>query len=203
MNRPKGQGRQLLWAGCLVALLPSGLFAAETTVYRCTRADGSVVFSDRPCDGEMKRQVIRSADPGAGGERAREGIKRLAREYEERKAAERAADERRRAAEAARQQAPVVVVQPPAGGTVGSRYPYTGYPGTLYDRYRDPGGGFYADEDGFSFWYGDRPPRHRDHRHPHPPHKRGERPDPYSVTGEPIKEPGYSGRYPGGFPGYR
>ena len=203
MNRAIGQGRQWLLAGCLAALLPSGLFAAETTVYRCTQPDGTVVFSDEPCEGEMRRQVIRSADPGTGSEAAREGIAELAREYDERKAAERAAEEERRAAEAARKQSPVVVVQPSERDSSGGYYPYGGYPGTLYDRYRDSGGGFYADEDGFSLWYGDRPPRHPDPHRPHPPHKPGDGSDPYSATGEPIKEPGYSGRYPGGFPGYR
>jgi len=202
MNRGNAQG-SLLLVGCLLTLSP-GLFAAETTVYRCTQPDGAVVFSDEPCDGEMETQVIRSADPGTGGEAAREGIAELAREYDERKAAEQeAAAEQRRATEAARAQTPVVVVRPSEGETSGGYYPRYGYPGTLYDRYRDPGGGFHADEDGFSFWYGDRPERHPDHRPPHPPHKPDDGSDPYSATGEPIKEPGYSGRYPGGFPGYR
>jgi len=201
MNRPNGQGRRLLLAGCLLALLPQGAHASETTVYRCTQPDGSVVFSDEPCEGEMKTQVIRSADSGSGGEAAREGIAELAREYDERKASE----EERRAAEAARKQPSVVVVPPSEGETSGGYYPQYGYPGTLYDRYRyrDPGGGLYVDEDGFSFWYGDRPRRHPDHHRPNPPHKPDDGSDPYSVTGEPIKEPGYSGRYPGGFPGYR
>lgn len=204
MNRPDGQGRQLLLAASLAILLPQSALAAETTVYRCTQPDGSVVFSDQPCNGDMETQVIQSADPGAGGEEAREGIARLAREYDERKAAERAAEENRRAAEA-RSRTPVVI-QPSEGGSSAGYYPGYGYPGTLYDRYREPGGGLHIDQDGFSFWYGNRPPRDRDHhrpRRPHPPYAPGDRPDPYSTTGEPIKEPGYSGRYPGGFPGYR
>jgi len=206
MNRTDGQGRQLLLAGCLLALLPTSAIAAETTVYRCTQPDGSVVFSDEPCEGEMQTQVIRSADPGSGGEAARQGIAELARDYDARKAAEEKAAEERRATEAARSQAPVVMVRPSESETTGGYYPQYGYPGTFYDRYRDPGGGLYADEDSFSFWYDDRPPPDRDHRPPrppHPPHKPGDRPDPYSTTGKPIKEPGYSGRYPGGFPGYR
>ncbi len=174
--------------------------ASETTVYRCLQPDGSVVFSDQPCEGEMEVQVIEAPPAGTGGEAAREGIARLAREYDERKEAERRAAEKR-AAEAT----PPVVINVPEPAGSSHYYPY--YSGSLYDRYREPGGGLFLDKDGFSLWYGDRPPRYRlpghDHRRPPPPRRPDDGRDPYSATGEPIKEPGYSGRYPGGFPGYR
>ncbi|MFW5954301.1 MAG: DUF4124 domain-containing protein [Guyparkeria sp.] len=170
--------------------------ASETTVYKCLQPDGSVVFSDQPCEGEMEVEVIDAPAAGTGGEAAREGIARLAREYDERKEAERLAAEKR-AAEAP----PPVVFAPPEGAAGSHYYPY--HSRSLYDRYREPGGGLYIDEDEFSLWYGDRPPHYRPPHRPHPPKRPDDNRDPYSATGEPIKEPGYSGRYPGGFPGYR
>ncbi|MFO7582433.1 DUF4124 domain-containing protein [Guyparkeria sp.] len=181
-----------LLLGLAAAWLALPATASETTVYKCLQPDGSVVFSDQPCEGEMEIQVIDAPAAGTGGEAAREGIARLAREYDERKEAERLAAEKR-AAEAA----PPVVINVPESADSSHYYPY--YRGSLYDRYREPGGGLRIDEDGFSFWYGDRPPHYR----PRPPRRPDDTRDPYSATGEPIKEPGYSGRYPGGFPGYR
>lgn len=182
-------------------------FAQETeTVYKCIYSDGRLVYSDRPCNGQMEVQTITAPDPGSGGEAAREGINQLAREYDERREAERKAQEEadRRALERRLANPEVVVVAPWRNDSW--HYPY-GYPVTPYDRYRDRSqGGLWLDDDGLSLWFGThRPlPRHhdRDRRHRPPDGDRPQR-DPYSVDGKPIKEPGYSGRYPGGFPGYR
>jgi len=181
--------------------------AAETeTVYKCIYSDGRIVYSDQPCNGQMEVQTITATEPGSGGEAALEGIRDLAREYDERREAERKAREEaeRRALEQRLSNPDVVVVAPWRNDSW--HYPY-GYPVTPYDRYRSPAhGGLWLDDDGLSLWFGTRHPlpRHRDHDQRHRPPD-GEHPprDPYSVTGEPIKEPGYSGRYPGGFPGYR
>ncbi len=184
------------------------------TVYKCTHSDGRIVYSDRPCadamPDRMEIETIIAPPPGSGGEAARQGIKRLADEYDARQKAEKKAREeaRRRELERRLSNPDVLVVTP--WGDEHRHYSYT--PGrdlSPYDRYRDPGhGGMRLDDDGFSFWYDSgRHPPHRPPRHDHPPHRspEGDRPrrDPYSSDGRPIKEPGYSGRYPGGFPGYR
>ena len=181
--------------------------AQETeTVYKCIHSDGRIIYSDQPCNGQMEVQTITAPEAGSGGEAAREGIDQLAREYDQRREAERKAREEAERRELERRLAnpEVVVVAPWRNETW--RYPY-GYPITPYDRYRDrSGGGLWLDDDGLSLWFGThRPlPRHHDRDKPHhPPHDDRPPRDPYSVTGEPIKEPGYSGRYPGGFPGYR
>ena len=190
-----------------LAVMSVSAWAQETeTVYKCIHSDGRIVYSDQPCSGQMEVQTITAPEPGTGGEAARKGIDQLAREYDERREAERKAREEaeRRALERRLANPEVVVVAPWRNESW--HYPY-GYPITHYDRYRDQSqGGLWLDDDGLSLWFGShRPlPRHhdRDKRHRRPD---GDRPprDPYSVDGKPIKEPGYSGRYPGGFPGYR
>ena len=181
--------------------------AQETeTVYKCIHSDGRIIYSDQPCNGQMEVQTITAPEAGSGGEAAREGIDQLAREYDERREAERKAREEAERRELERRLAnPEVVVVAPWRNE-SWHYPY-GYPITPYDRYRDrSGGGLWLDDDGLSLWFGThRPlPRHHDHHKPHPPRDDDRPPrDPYSVDGKPIKEPGYSGRYPGGFPGYR
>lgn len=202
--------------------LPSGLFALVTlvamasvvsaqeteTIYKCIQPDGRIVYSDQPCNsqnnGQMEVQTITAPAAGKGGEAALEGIDRLAREYDERREAERKAREeaKRRALEQRRTSPEVVVVTP--WQSSGEGYPY-GYPVAPYDRYRNPsyGGGLRLNDDGLSLWFGSRHPLPRyHHRPPYPGSSRPPR-DPYSVDGRPIKEPGYSGQYPGGFPGYR
>ncbi|MFN2382104.1 MAG: DUF4124 domain-containing protein, partial [Guyparkeria sp.] len=51
------------------------------TVYKCTHSDGRIVYSDEPCSGKMEVQTITAPPAGSGGEAAREGIDRIAREY--------------------------------------------------------------------------------------------------------------------------
>ena len=198
-----------MMAAAAIAAMAGLVSAQETeTVYKCIHSDGRIVFSDEPCTGEMEVQTITAPEAGTGGEAAREGIDRLAREYDERREAEREAAEkareeaRRRAFEERLANPEVTVITPWRDGGYYPRYPIT-----PYDHYRDrTEGGLRLNDDGLSLWFGPhRPlPRHYPpHRAPrvvdpdYPPR------DPYSVDGSPIKEPGYSGRYPGGFPGYR
>ncbi|KTG16858.1 hypothetical protein AUR63_02040 [Guyparkeria sp. XI15] len=178
------------------------------TVYKCTHSDGRIVFSDEPCTGKMEVQTITAPEAGSGGEAARAGIDRLAREYKQRREAEREAAEkareeaRRRAFEERLANPEVTVITPWRDGGYYPRYPVA-----PYDHYRDRAqGGLRLNDDGLSLWFGPRRPlprHHPPHRSPrvidpdYPPR------DPYSADGNPIKEPGYSGRYPGGFPGYR
>lgn len=194
-----------------LAAVTGAVSAQETeTVYKCTLPDGRIVYSDQPCNsqdnGQMEVQTITAPAAGRGGEAALEGIDRLAREYDERREAERRAREEaeRRALEQRRTSPEVVVVTP--WQSSGGGYPY-GYPVAPYDRYRNPsyGGGLRLNDDGLSLWFGNRRPLPRYHQNHRPPYPGSSRPprDPYSVDGRPIKEPGYSGQYPGGFPGYR
>ncbi|WP_410474628.1 DUF4124 domain-containing protein [Guyparkeria sp. TX1] len=178
------------------------------TVYKCIHSDGRIVYSDEPCNGKMEIQTITAPEAGSGGEAAREGIKRIAEEYDERVEAEQRAREEaeRRALEQRLSNPEVVVVAPWRDEPRYTPYYPRGEHLPPYDRYRDPAhGGMRLDDDGFSLWFdsGQPFPNHRP-----PPYHRprdGDRPprDPYSSDGQPIKEPGYSGRYPGGFPGYR
>lgn len=176
------------------------------TVYKCIFSDGRIVFSDQPCaNGKMEVQTITAPEIGTGGEAAREGIDRLAREYDERREAEREAarqEAKKQALEERLSKPDIMVVSPWDGGNDSPYLPR--YHPYLYDRYRNSShGGLLLGEDGLSLWFGNGRPR--------PPHRgRLQPPDdskpdrhPYSVDGQPIKEPGYSGRYPGGFPGYR
>ncbi|MFP4252381.1 MAG: DUF4124 domain-containing protein [Guyparkeria sp.] len=191
------------------------------TVYKCIHSDGRIVYSDQPCtgatteglNGTMEIQTITAPPPGRGGEAAREGIRQIAEEYDERQEAERKArqEAERRELERRLSNPEVVVIAPWHNGPGHYRdgYPRGDHRSPLYDRYRDPAhGGMRLDDEGFSFWYdsGRRFP-HRPPDHKHPPHRPpdGDRRhrDPYSSDGRPIEEPGYSGRYPGGFPGYR
>lgn len=198
-------------AAVALAAVASLASAQETeTVYKCIHSDGRIVYSDEPCNGQMEVQTITAPEAGTGGEAAREGIDRLAREYDERREAERAAAERareearRRAFEERLANPEVTVITPWRNGGYYPRYPIAPYD---HYRYRDrTKGGLRLNDDGLSLWFGQHYPlpRHdRPHRPPrafdrdHPPR------DPYSVDGRPIKEPGYSGRYPGGFPGYQ
>ena len=188
-----------------------GLAAAQEseTVYKCIHSDGRIVYSDQPCSGKMEVQTITAPEPGSGGEAAREGIDQLAREYDERRAAEREAakkareEARRRALEERLANPEVTVIAPWRDGD--RHYPH-GYPIAPYDHYRDRSqGGLRLSDDGLSLWFGPRyplPRHHPDHPPQDPEHDEPSR-HPYSVDGEPIREPGYSGRYPGGFPGYR
>ncbi len=194
----------------LVAVLngaTSLVWAQETeTVYKCIYSDGRIVFSDEPCaNGKMEVQTITAPEAGTGGEAAREGIERLAREYDERREAERMAarQEAERRALEERLSNPDIVVVTPWDADNRSRY-LPRYPPYLYDRYRDSRhGGLQLDQDGLSLWFGNKRPRRPYHDRPRPPDDSKSDRDPYSVDGQPIKEPGYSGRYPGGFPGYR
>lgn len=188
------------------------------TVYKCIHPDGRIVYSDRPCiglehgqgHGEMEEQTIIAPAPGTGGEAAREGTERLAREYDARREAEEKA--RREARQRASAQPPVYPEDAarPTGQNQARGYPYLyphGYPAAPYDQYRrrSYGGGLRLGNHGLSLWFGHRRPlprHHHHHRPPFPGHGRPSR-DPYSADGRPIREPGYSGRYPGGFPGYR
>ena len=198
----------LTLASFMLACLSSWAFAAEqATVYKCIHSDGRIVFSDEPCNGEMEVQTITAPEAGTGGEAARAGIDQLAREYDERKEAEREAAEareeaRRRAFEDRLANPDVTVITPWRDGGYYPRYPIT-----PYDRYRDrPHGGLQLNDDGLSLWFGQHYPlpRHERPHRPPPAFDKAHRPrDPYSVDGRPIKEPGYSGRYPGGFPGYQ
>ncbi|MDG4868098.1 DUF4124 domain-containing protein [Guyparkeria sp. 1SP6A2] len=195
-----------VWPVLALAVVLNGVsslvWAQETeTVYKCIYSDGRIVFSDQPCaNGKMEVQTITAPGAGTGGEAAREGIERLAREYDERREAEREAE--RRALEK-RLSNPDIVVVTPWDSDNDSRYLPRYYP-YLYDRYRDPRhGGLKLDQDGFSLWFGNtRPHRPRHDRSRSPDDSKTER-APFSSDGQPIKEPGYSGRYPGGFPGYR
>jgi hypothetical protein len=194
----------------VILMTPAGLVVAQEseTVYKCIRSDGRIIYSDQPCTGKMETQTITAPPAGSGGEAAREGINRLAREYDERLEAEqRAREEAERRALERRLSNPEVVVVAPWRDEP-RYYPYYPRGGYVppYDRYRDPAhGGMRLDDDGFSLWFDSGrpfpnyrpPPYHRPPRGDHPPR------DPYSSDGRPIKEPGYSGRYPGGFPGYR
>ncbi|MBN2872217.1 MAG: DUF4124 domain-containing protein [Halothiobacillaceae bacterium] len=200
-------------AALLLAGTPAtGIAAERATVYKCTHSDGRVVYSDAPCNGNMEVQTITAPEAGRGGEAAREGIDRLAREYDQRREAERQAE--RKAAERARDQArrdalddrlanPDITVVTPWSGS--SAYPH--YPLVPYERYRSrTGGGARLNDDGLSLWFGEHYPTPRHDRGHRRQRKDGDhRPPrhPYSVDGQPIKEPGYSGRYPGGFPGYQ
>ena len=204
--RPLHPPARLIMLVALAAISVSAWAQETETVYKCIHSDGRIVYSDQPCNGQMEVQTITAPEAGSGGEAARKGIDQLAREYDERREAERKAREEaeRRALERRLANPEVVVVAPWRNDSW--RYPY-GYPITHYDRYRDQSqGGLWLDDDGLSLWFGShRPlPRHHDRDKRHRPPD-GERPrrDPYSVDGKPIKEPGYSGRYPGGFPGYR
>ena len=201
-------------AVALIAVSAS-ISAQETeTVYKCIHSDGRIVYSDQPCTGQMERQTITAPEPGSGGEAAREGIRQLAQEYDDRREAEREAAAKAR--EEAREEAwrdalarrlanpEVTVVTPWRDGR--QHYPH-GYPVTPYDHYSDRRhGGLRLNDDGLSLWFGPRYPLPRHfppHRAPRVIDKDQSSGDPYSVDGSPIKEPGYSGRYPGGFPGYR
>ncbi|QGT77560.1 DUF4124 domain-containing protein [Guyparkeria halophila] len=199
----------------LVASVPSVGQEGET-VYKCIHSDGRIVYSDQPCtgsatggmDGQMEVQTITAPPPGSGGEAAREGIKRIAEEYDQRQEAERKAREEadRRALERRLSNPEVVVVAPWRDEPRYIPYYPQGKHLLPYDRYRDPAhGGMRLDDNGFSLWYDSGYPF--PHHRPPPPHRppHDDRPprDPYSSDGRPIKEPGYSGRYPGGFPGLR
>lgn len=200
----------MLALAALTTAAAGAVSAQETeTVYKCIHSDGRIVFSDEPCNGEMEVQTVTAPEPGTGGEAARKGIEEMAREYEarreaEREAAERAREEERRRALEQRLVNPEVTVITPWRD--GGYYPH-GYPLAPYDRYRDRShGGLQLNDDGLSLWFGQRYPLPRHYSPHHPPRvgDKGHPPrDPYSVDGQPIKEPGYSGRYPGGFPGYR
>lgn len=217
MRETRHKRRLAVTLGALAALVASAASVGQEgeTVYKCIHSDGRIVYSGQPCassaadgrDGRMEVQTITAPPPGRGGEAAREGIKRIADEYDRRREAERQArEEAERRALERRLSDPEVVVVAPWGGQRGDipYYPWVTYSGP-YDRYRDPAhGGRHPDGDGFSFRHDSghphpdhRPPRHRPSRDDRPPR------DPYSTDGRPIREPGYSGRYPGGFPGLR
>ena len=199
---------RLTMAIALGAIVSIASAQESATVYKCIHSDGRIIYSDQPCSGKMETQTITAPPAGSGGEAAREGINRLAREYDERLEAEqRAREEAERRALERRLSNPEVVVVAPWRDEPRylPYYPRGGYV-PPYDRYRDPAhGGMRLDNDGFSLWFDSgRPfPNHRPPPYHRPPH--GDHPprDPYSSDGRPIKEPGYSGRYPGGFPGYR
>ncbi|MCL7745134.1 DUF4124 domain-containing protein [Guyparkeria hydrothermalis] len=200
---------RLIVSAWLLTTAPWAIAAEQATVYKCIHSDGRIVFSDEPCNGEMEVQTVTAPEAGSGGEAARKGIEQMAREYEarreaERKATERAREEARRRALEERLANPEVTVITPWRD--GGYYP-RGYPLAPYDRYRDRShGGLQLSDDGLSLWFGQRYPLPR-HYPPHHQPRVGDRDhpprDPYSADGKPIKEPGYSGRYPGGFPGYR
>ncbi len=49
----------------LLLLLPLGAMpAVATTVYKCTGADGRVIFQDKPCARSQRQDTIQLADPG-------------------------------------------------------------------------------------------------------------------------------------------
>ena len=58
----------LLALGIIFTCLLAQVAAAQSSVYRCVDEDGSVIFSDSPCDDEHQRHTIKesySPDPNA------------------------------------------------------------------------------------------------------------------------------------------
>ncbi|MFI9650908.1 DUF4124 domain-containing protein [Guyparkeria halopsychrophila] len=210
-----------VWGIALLSAMAGVAAGQESeTVYKCTHSDGRIVYSDAPCTGKMEKQTVTAPEAGRGGEAAREGINRLAREYDERREAEQQAREEaeRRALERRLSNPEVVVVAPWRDQP--RSYPY--YPRGQrhlppYDRYRDPPhGGMHLNDDGLSLWFGSgrhgwqpqppyqprHDPRERKHHDGRDINKREQSPRrPGIADRNPLWDSGMSGRYPGGLPG--
>lgn len=86
-----GQNRALRVAGAALgffALTAAAAQNAATTVYRCTQADGAVLYADYPCTGSVVVDIKHDAIDPAAGER----LERARSEFD-RAAARRKADE--------------------------------------------------------------------------------------------------------------
>lgn len=185
--------------GVMIGLLPSVLWADETTVYQCKDKNGTVVFSGTPCGSDAKERVITAPNAGTGADT--KGIKDLADQYDQRRAQEQKNAAKIAAAEAAARARAEAERPAPAGEQAITGYPVPGYYPGYYPGYSSGGSGvswwLNGSGDGWSAGVGSRPPYPDYPYHDRPPRSHPAPPPvPYV-----YKDPGISGQFPGGAPG--